>query len=839
MSNMTIDDAPVDQKIEGGELIPVSDGRAPKSISTAAIREYVLSSILGASEAGSSSGASFFIRLVDQNSGEPYLRRITIESVLAAAEAALFGKDAADITASSIIAFKSGSNVRTVSYADFCAGIHSGAGQAAHDISAADLVVLVQSDGSGGQAVGSVDLGSVRDFMLLGLVSFLGEASQAAPDADEENYFYFTTKDDNGGSVIRKVSLSGMISIFGNVSGPSEPTAGKVPVWGDSGISLTDGLEIANSVSSTPTGTKLVTEAAVRAAIAASAQDVSNLPTRPSSPTSGNIPKWNMQGNFDDGYGVSTSIPAAVADASNSKLPTEKAVRSAISNVLVTYATKAYVADAIDSALEGFVSATGMDSQLATKKVLTRPATAVENGIPQWDGVRNVKAGLTLCGSTSGLPHDPAAASDLRIPTEKAAAAAVAAVQAALDAKRLDDLATPQSGSTSLDATDTRHGLMSAADKAKLDTLEDTGNAEVLSGPIADGDFILLRDVSLQTANKTRKTSFEIVWAFIRAHIVSGVRIDELLACDNNADGDATTFAHGLLPRLAGGTDKYLRADGNWVQPPGTTPFGGASASTAGTSGVVPAPAAGQQGRFLKADGTWADPPIQTGSEHVDIDALTPAESVDDGALFLVYMNGVYRKIAMAGFAHRWDTIWVPAGAMAPGAESPAYADNVPSAGNSTVRDAMRFGAVLDSFCDFALVLPDDFDPDAGIKAKVYWTTTGDAVAGTWVRFTLASLWTGNGSYLSNSISAISDLDDQVLEASAQALHVTPPAAVAPSGTYGKGASLHFRLGRSYANYSPSGATRCTESVYVLGVLVRFRRKADGISANPTQQEAW
>lgn len=34
----------------------------------------------------------------------------------------------------------------------------------------------------------------------------------------------------------------------------------------------------------------------------------------------------------------------------------------------------------------------------------------------------------------------------------------------------------------------------------------------------------------------------------------------------------------------------------------------GATASAAGTHGLVPAPASGQQATFLRADGTWAEP---------------------------------------------------------------------------------------------------------------------------------------------------------------------------------------------------------------------------------------
>lgn len=43
--------------------------------------------------------------------------------------------------------------------------------------------------------------------------------------------------------------------------------------------------------------------------------------------------------------------------------------------------------------------------------------------------------------------------------------------------------------------------------------------------------------------------------------------------------------------------------------------FTGATADTAGTAGLVPAPTAGQEGLFLKGDGTWADP--NTGLEEL------------------------------------------------------------------------------------------------------------------------------------------------------------------------------------------------------------------------------
>ena len=68
----------------------------------------------------------------------------------------------------------------------------------------------------------------------------------------------------------------------------------------------------------------------------------------------------------------------------------------------------------------------------------------------------------------------------------------------------------------------------------------------------------------------------------------------------------------GLVPApsTTAGTSKYLREDGTWATPPNTTyaDMRGATASAAGTHGLVPAPASGNQGKYLRGDGTWQTP---------------------------------------------------------------------------------------------------------------------------------------------------------------------------------------------------------------------------------------
>lgn len=73
----------------------------------------------------------------------------------------------------------------------------------------------------------------------------------------------------------------------------------------------------------------------------------------------------------------------------------------------------------------------------------------------------------------------------------------------------------------------------------------------------------------------------------------------------------------GLVPAPAAGAQtKYLRGDGTWQTPPDTNTtyanMKAATTSAAGSAGLVPAPAAGAANRYLRSDGTWTVPPNTT-----------------------------------------------------------------------------------------------------------------------------------------------------------------------------------------------------------------------------------
>lgn len=84
---------------------------------------------------------------------------------------------------------------------------------------------------------------------------------------------------------------------------------------------------------------------------------------------------------------------------------------------------------------------------------------------------------------------------------------------------------------------------------------------------------------------------------------------DRTVKIPNTTMGAASASAagsSGLVPAPAKGKQGYfLRGDGTW-QLPSVNNMTGATSSAAGTAGLVPAPAAGKNFSFLRGDGKWA-----------------------------------------------------------------------------------------------------------------------------------------------------------------------------------------------------------------------------------------
>lgn len=101
------------------------------------------------------------------------------------------------------------------------------------------------------------------------------------------------------------------------------------------------------------------------------------------------------------------------------------------------------------------------------------------------------------------------------------------------------------------------------------------------------------------------------------------IKLDALATPDDNTNLNATTSAHGLLPKLAGGETQFLRADGTWATPPTGSGATSGNGSTAG--GATPGGSAAQV-QYNK-DGTFGGTEQLTiATEGVQVGTHTVAE---------------------------------------------------------------------------------------------------------------------------------------------------------------------------------------------------------------------
>ena len=122
-------------------------------------------------------------------------------------------------------------------------------------------------------------------------------------------------------------------------------------------------------------------------------------------------------------------------------------------------------------------------------------------------------------------------------------------------------------------------------------------------------------------------------------------------AATSHTHGTATTSAAGFLRALNGSTSSYLRGDGTWATPPNTTysAMKGATSDAAGTTGLVPAPAAGKQTSFLRGDGTWVIPTNTNTTYTLTKDGSTITLTGSDGSKTSVTDSNTTYSLASFG----------------------------------------------------------------------------------------------------------------------------------------------------------------------------------------------
>ena len=543
----------------------------------------------------------------------------------------------------------------------------------------------------------------------------------------------------------RNAAISTAVSGLGtgDVQKNGTPASGSLAKWTAAG-KIEGGPTVTATVGVTGVDTAVPTEKAVRTAIANATLDAI---AKSGTPTSGKLAKFASASTVVDGPSVTTSVGTTGADTA---VPTEKAVRTAITGAI----TDALATAAADATSKANAAQTAASSAVAEK--ISAPVSHTENNIPTWGASNELKAGKAVVTViANNASHD-------NVPTEKA-------VRDALP----------------VEATTSSAGLLSAADKAKLDGIVDNSNVAEIGGALSDGDTVQVK----QSDTTPKKSLMSRFWTYISSKI-SAFKIDDLAQGDDNTDLDANTARHGLCPKLSGSTAQFLRGDGSFATPTGMTPFVGTSGLTDGAQGLVPAPTTEDGNKFLASDGSWKSV------------AAAAAEDVAEEVMALT----------------RYDTVFIPAAAMCPSASNGATASAV--AFTNTKHDCMAFDALYDRACEFDFVFPDDWDKGA-IKAKFLWTVNNaSASANQNVKWEIGCVSRPDGSAVSIAPSSYTSVMDALSQVN-NLQRTGATAALTPDGTSGDGNLVHFIVRRQNTS-APSSPL--TVEALLLGVVVQFAR---------------
>jgi len=148
---------------------------------------------------------------------------------------------------------------------------------------------------------------------------------------------------------------------------------------------------------------------------------------------------------------------------------------------------------------------------------------------------------------------------------------------------KLDDLGTPDDN-TDLNATTGHHGLLPKFSGTTGEYLSATGGWDT---PAGTETFLGLTDTPadyIDDANKfVRVNSSSDSVEFVSA---TGIALDTFGTPTDITDNNASTGHHGLLLKLDGNTSNYLRGDGAWQPPPGSSGGEANTASNSNTTGV-------------------------------------------------------------------------------------------------------------------------------------------------------------------------------------------------------------------------------------------------------------
>lgn len=296
MSDLKIEDATPDTDVQGGELIPVSDGGAPKCVSVEQVKDFSLKAVKALAESATTSKNDLVLLKKD---GE--LRLATVSAVAETAAEAMLASEGADEVASGskykfIVARNGAKNVlklealRNYIYDELKAqlGLDIANGATAYTGSDPDYIELLAKGSGGFWSLSGLTL--LRALFKTGRSRSLG-ISAGGVNKEADSFLGIS----NASNTIKSFKVKDLGLGDGDVTGPGATvTDGELARFdGTTGKKVKGGISLATGVNSSPSlasDAKVPTEKAVSAAISNASGSAVRL--YGSQGATGTIPFW-------------------------------------------------------------------------------------------------------------------------------------------------------------------------------------------------------------------------------------------------------------------------------------------------------------------------------------------------------------------------------------------------------------------------------------------------------------------------------------------------------------------------------------------------------------------
>ena len=179
------------------------------------------------------------------------------------------------------------------------------------------------------------------------------------------------------------------------------------------------------------------------------------------------------------------------------------------------------------------------------------------------------------------------------------------------------------------------------------------------------------------------------------------------------------------------------------------------------------------------------------------------------------------RAVTASGLAstYQYDTIFIPAGAMAPTDTNGGEAGSNEYGTNDNQFDYYAFDTTTEEYVAFSAPMPENWDRST-IKAKFFWTTASGSSENDTVEWQIAGQAISNDDALDVAMGDAGEvISDAVTDGVDADLHITAATpAVTIGGTPALGDLIHFKISRNVG-----GTDDCAEDAWLLGVWIQYK----------------